>query len=681
MKQLIKQIIKASTPQKIKWSYQAYGRVLHRNRFDTKFKSKPTKLLNFLSFCLHHDVIGCTDNSFIAIAKNQSLIINKIKTDVNHYFIYPLDKKIIRVPNGANVASLTADYEQVLNLSLEKVKQELTDGSDFSQGMLVLIQSIEKLASRIKNKLLKLNRNNPRTTKLCNYFPKMLYRKPESFDEALQKILFYNALLWQNRLWHNGLGRLDKILYPYYLKDIDNGILTHQEAKEKLKHFILTIGKDTDYKSMSLTGDTGQVILLGGINNTGKDVCNPLTLLFIELISELSIPDPKLILRVNSQTPQAIWLATEKCLTTGCGSPLIMNEDVIIPLMEKFGYDRTDCSEVGTSACWEPLIIGKSFDQNNPVANIISLSPLNEILKINRNYETFDEFLNAYIDKLKQNIEKETDIRIQFDKSPILSLLYDKCIENQRDISEGGATYYYHGMQVVSFPNTINSLLNIKKYVFEEKVLTLKQCQSIIENNYQNSEDIRQLFNANDDKFGKATPFILEMTNHIMSAISESISKVRINGNKVKIGFSSPAYIDAARTFPASLDGRKYGEPFATHISPVSQDVDISEILEFATQMDYTGNKLNGNVVDFTIPSAFVHTPEKLISLLKASCKAGVYELQLNVLNAQQLKEAKLHPEKYPNLVVRVWGFSAYFNDLPEEFKDNLIHRAEVYGC
>mgnify|MGYP000724278551 FL=1 len=215
----------------------------------------------------------------------------------------------------------------------------------------------------------------------------------------------------------------------------------------------------------------------------------------------------------------------------------------------------------------------------------------------------------------------------------------------------------------------------------KKKVLTLKQCQSIIENNYQNSEDIRQLFNANDDKFGKATPFILEMTNHIMSAISESISKVRINGNKVKIGFSSPAYIDAARTFPASLDGRKYGEPFATHISPVSQDVDISEILEFATQMDYTGNKLNGNVVDFTIPSAFVHTPEKLISLLKASCKAGVYELQLNVLNAQQLKEAKLHPEKYPNLVVRVWGFSAYFNDLPEEFKDNLIHRAEVYGC
>lgn len=680
MKQTIKHIVKAITPPKIQWSYQAYGRVLHKNRFNNKYQSKTAKLLHFLPFYLRHNVIGSVDNSFIHIAKAQSLIIDKIRIDVNHYYIYPLDKKIIRVPKGANIASLTADYNHVLNTSLSDIRKQLTDNSEFSAGMIILIKSIELLANRIKKELSKTN-NNQRATDLCAYFPEILYRKPNSFDEALQKILFYNALLWQNRLWHNGLGRLDKILYPYYQKDIDNGILTHQEAKEKLKHFILTLGRDTDYKSMSLTGDTGQVILLGGVNNTDKDICTPLTLLFIELISELSIPDPKLILRVNSQTPQSIWLATEKCLTTGCGSPLIMNEDVIIPLMEKFGYDKTDCSEVGTSACWEPLIIGKSFDQNNPVANIISLSPLNEMLKINRNYETFDKFLNAYIDKLKQNIEKETDIRIQFDKSPILSLLYDKCIENRRDISEGGATYYYHGMQVVSFPNTINSLLNIKKYVFEEKVLTLKQCQSVIEHNYQNFEDIRQLFNANEDKFGKATPFILEMTNRIMSAISESINKVRINGNKVKVGFSSPAYIDAARTFPASLDGRKYGEPFATHISPVSQDVDISEILEFATQMDYTGNKLNGNVVDFTIPSAFVHTPEKLISLLKASCKAGVYELQLNVLNAQQLKDAKLHPEKYPNLVVRVWGFSAYFNDLPEEFKDNLIHRAEVYGC
>lgn len=676
----MRQFIKRNIPYPIKIYYQTFRRIHRLNSLNKK--SKLSKIYQFLLFCTQNRVVGCQSNSYTKIANTQSKVINKIKININkQYYIYPLDTHLFRAVNDSPITSLTTDYEHVLNLSLNEVKELLTDTSEFSSGTLLLIKSIEKLADKIHKKLKKEKTQNIANIELFNYFPQILYRKPESFDEALQKILFYNALLWQNRVCHNGLGRLDKILYPYYESDIRNGKISQEEAKMKLKHFILLLGKDTIYKSMAIIGDTGQVILLGGINNENKEISNPLTSIFLDLFTELSIPDPKLILRVNSQTPDTIWQKASKCLMTGCGSPLIMNEEIIIPLMNKFGYREQDLTNIGTSACWEPLIIGKSFDQNNPIASIISLAPLNQILSEKKEYISFDEFLNAYIKKLQQLIEKYADIKIVFDKSPILSLLYDKCIEKKCDISEGGATYYYHGIQIVSFPNTINSLLNIKKYVFEENILTLEQCQTIIDNNFQNAEDIRLLFNTNDDKFGKVTPFILEMTNRIMNAISVSVNKITINGNKVKVGFSSPAYIDAAQTFPASLDGRKYGEPFATHISPVSQDVDISEILEFATKMDYTGNKLNGNVVDFTIPSAFVHAPEKLISLLKAASKAGIYELQLNVLNAQQLKDAKAHPEKYPHLVVRVWGFSAYFNDLPEEFKDNLIHRAEAYGC
>lgn len=129
------------------------------------------------------------------------------------------------------------------------------------------------------------------------------------------------------------------------------------------------------------------------------------------------------------------------------------------------------------------------------------------------------------------------------------------------------------------------------------------------------------------------------------------------------------------------MDGRLASAPFAVHISPVSQKIDLQEVLDFAGCLDYSGNKMNGNVVDFIVPKAYADAPEKLTAILKNAMTTGVYELQLNVLNAETLKDAKAHPEMYPSLVVRVWGFSAYFNDLPEEYKDNLIARAEAYAC
>ena len=98
----------------------------------------------------------------------------------------------------------------------------------------------------------------------------------------------------------------------------------------------------------------------------------------------------------------------------------------------------------------------------------------------------------------------------------------------------------------------------------------------------------------------------------------------------------------------------------------------------FASSLKYEGNRINGNVVDFIIPASYAKMPDKLVVILKHACEKGIFELQLNVLDKQTLIDAKAHPEKYPNLIVRVWGFSAYFNDLPEEYKDNLIQRADT---
>lgn len=652
----------------------AYARHQARQGFPI-LKCKSAIIGDFIRYVRDNRVIGDKGDSLIAIARAQANIIGKITLDTSSYYIYPFDRHLVRIPKGQELASLTPDYAHVLQMSLKEVKITLTGNSEFENGMSLLVKSIEVLGNNIKQQLL-LGKSQ-REKELAELFPSLLYYPARTFDEALQKILFYNALLWQNRIWHNGLGRLDNILYPYYKSDLANGILTRKEAIKKLKAFILLLSKDSEYKSLSLIGDTGQVILLGGINKDGCNVANELTEIFLEIFAELNIPDPKLILRVNKQTPNEIWRLSTDCLITGCGSPLLMNEALIIPLMERFGYAANDCSELGTSSCWEPLIIGKSFDQNNPVGSIVPLSPLLEMLE--DHYNTFDDFLSDYLIRLQKLVKKRTTV-IKFDKSPVMSLLFDTCLKKKKDITEGGAVYYYHGMQVVGLPNTVNSLLNIKSFIFEKHILTLNECYRILQSNYKEREDIRILFLNNSMKFGCPSSEVVKLTNLVSNCISAAISNVTINGFPVKVGFSSPSYISNARTFPATPDGRKTKEPFATHISPISCDVDLAEILHFATELDYSGNRLNGNVVDFVIPGIFKNNPDKLVSLLKNAFYRGLYEIQLNVLNAEQLKDAKLHPDKYPYLIVRVWGFSAYFNDLPEEYKDNLIRRAEVYA-
>ena len=192
-------------------------------------------------------------------------------------------------------------------------------------------------------------------------------------------------------------------------------------------------------------------------------------------------------------------------------------------------------------------------------------------------------------------------------------------------------------------------------------------------------EDFRNILVNGEKKFGSTDVEVVKLTNDLIKYTGDVVSELSSNGRPVKVGFSSPNYISESLTVQASLDGRKKGDPFAVHISPLSSKIDISEILDFSASLIYGDNCINGNVVDFILPSSYTKQHYKLIGILQNAITKGIFELQLNVLDKETLLDAKFHPEKYPDLIVRVWGFSAYFNDLPEEYKDNLIRRAEIY--
>ena len=179
--------------------------------------------------------------------------------------------------------------------------------------------------------------------------------------------------------------------------------------------------------------------------------------------------------------------------------------------------------------------------------------------------------------------------------------------------------------------------------------------------------------------FGHDNDNNIRLTNDILYFLNYHILSYRNKlGGKCKYGLSSPSYIDLGKSTPATFDGRKNNDPTAVNISSVDK-TSPTELVSFASSIKYRGANSNGNVIDFFVsPNQIINYKEDFLDLLKGSIDKGFFQMQINVVNSEDLIDARIHPEEHMNLVVRVWGFSAYFNDLPEEYKDTIIKRCLV---
>ena len=549
-------------------------------------------------------------------------------------FFYSLDHSIVVKPKNTIIHNMPVDYDYVTNLEL---------------GDSVIENSIKAYVKRI---------NDPRVT----------LEKPHDLKSALQSILLWNSLLWQTGQNLVGLGRLDKVLAKYPLPE---------NAEDLLCDFLKTLHCEYTFKSGVLKGDTGQIILLGGLEENGEYFSNEYTKLFIKCIEKIHLPDPKLLLRCSKNMPKELMELSMECNATGIGSPLFSNDDIVIQKLIDFGYEEKDAYNYGVSACWEPLSIGNSLEQNN-LANVEYGSCMHQVLVDEKLSEcsNFDDVLNLFYQKLEDNsIQIKTGLdKIVWEDYPLLSLMMGL----KTDIAEGGAKYNDYGILSVGMSAAVNSLLNIKKFVFEEHKYTLKDVQKIVLDNYQDSDDDFSLFSENANGYGTESDEAISLTNKIIAKTETFFKDYRNKfGGKVKFGLSSPGYLMIGQNCGATLDGRKAGEAFQTHISR-DKGEPLTEIMNFESKLKFTGTSANANVLDVMVPSSLLKdNVDKFATYMMSGIKSGIFQLQMNVLSYAQLVDAKAHPEKYPNLIVRVWGFSAYFNDLPEEYKDHLINRAK----
>lgn len=656
MKKKIKKIIKSILPKKVIRKIKKINENYYRQHNNY---SKKDRYIYLLKYYFKYKIYT-----------KESKLLNSIKIYINNSYVYGIDYYKKLDSTNSVFGNNSIDYSKVLNYSLNDFSN-MTDNNEIKE----LINDLNEYIDRIILKLKKSNNTNKE--ELIGYFENIKNKKCGCFNEALQRILFYNQLLWQFGHNLNGFGRLDKILEQYYTNDIDNKIITKEQAKEYLKEFCLLVNRDYIFKSLSLIGDTGQLIIIGGKEIDGSYFYNDLTEIFIEVIEEIQKPDPKLLLRVSKKIPMNLLEKAIKCISTGVGSPLLSNDEQVIDNLIKFGYDKEDAYNYSASACWEPLIAGKSLDPNN-ICSINFLKPFNDLFNNenidNYKYNDIEKKYFIYLEKYLDNVVNQIN-EIKFEKSNLVSMLVDDCLKNNKDISEGGAKYNNYGFTSVGMSNVVNSLLNIKKFVYEDKIISLDELNKERLYNFQNETILNTLKN-NKLKYGKDEEEVIKLTNKITKKTSDILKtkKTRFNG-QFKFGLSSPGYIALAFEANASFDGRKSYEPYSVHIS--AMDSSYIELIQFASKLDYSDNRFNGNVIDYFVAPSFIENNlEKFTKFIYKSIENGFFQMQMNIVSSDILIKAKENPKLYPNLIVRVWGFSAYFNELPEEYQDLLIERA-----
>ena len=581
-------------------------------------------------------------------------------------FYYWIDESLWMYHYGKVVGNMPIDYSLVLDSSIEKLISIQKDNRIGKQNK-KLLKSVKKYIIRLIKESKEYNPEDEDLNMFRKVFEGMLSQSAETLDEALQRILFWSSILWQTGHRLNGLGRLDKILIKY-CKD-----MTDEEIHSSLLDFWYELHRFYHFKSTALLGDIGQIVVIGGLDDKESYFSNRLTRIFLKICKECEYPDPKIYLRCSSLMPQDLIDLSIDCLLGYTGSPILANDDVLVPCLLQFGYDKEDAYNYVPSACWEPLSYGNSFEQNN-IDNINYA----QVFNIMANTESFihcscfEDVIELYLDCLNNHIAElvEKVNSIEWESDPLFTLFTIDCWEHNKDFSKGGSKYNNYGLLSVGFSNAVDSLLNVYEMVFNRKILSLNEVVEIIDNKTSAPIKFNHYFGNDDNE-------TIELSNRIINSTSAFLMQYKNRlGGKFKYGLSSPGYVAVGNATGKTFDGRESGDALNVHIS--SRNVDgYTSIINFAAKLSYSGVCCNGNVVDFYLPTYIAQDHQnKFMTFIKSSIHVGFYELQMNIIDSSILLDAKKSPELYPNLIVRVWGFSAYFNDLPEEYKEVVIRRA-----
>ncbi len=590
-------------------------------------------------------------------------------------------------PHNEGIGNITINYSYALEVGmdtlLERINAKLAACEDpkkrvFYNCMRECISVCLALADRYRDYAKERG-----AAKLYNALCQVPHRAAKNFHQACVFVKFIQFTLRCNRNWHITLGGFDKYMFPYFDADIKSGV-SEDELFETLEDFFITLNMDSDTYFGWQQGDNGMSMVLGGRDINGNDTYNKLSELCIKASAELCLIDPKINLRVDKNTPiERLEFATE-LTKKGLGFPQYSNDDIVIPGLIKLGYAPEDAYNYTVAACWEFIVPSKSFD----VPNISKVNFPRAVEKAVNEYlcdcESFEDFLKKAAECVEEeckNIAIEIkDIRSV--SSPYLSVFVDDCIERGLDLSQGGAIYNNYGAHGVGIAPAADAIAAVKKAVFDEKAYSAKVLTEALKTNFENHNELRNYL-ISCPKMGNNDDYVDVYAKFLMDIFADVFSRYKnVFGGVLRPGTGSASeYLWSAAKVGATADGRRAGTPFGSSFSPSPStrlNGPLSCIQSFFKH-DLT-NIMNGGPLTMEIHDNTFRNDDgvkKVALLVKAFIDLGGHQLQLNSINRDVLLDAQKHPEKHKNLIVRVWGWSGYFNELDVEYQNHIISRTE----
>lgn len=581
--------------------------------------------------------------------------------------------------------NIVPNYRRIISRGFDGVRAEL-DANESKNGESLFYDAMRRnlfAIERFCERTRKVAEAQGRA-RLADALSRIPRRPAESFYEAC---LFLHILIFALRCAahsHLTLGRFDQYMLPYFRRDLARGV-TRDELFETLELFFLCLNADSDIYFGVQQGDNGQSMVLGGFDEDGNDTFNELSELCLEASCELCLIDPKINLRVGKKSDPRIYELGTKLTKRGLGFPQYCNDDVIIPYLKSLGYTNEDAHNYALAACWEVISSNNGFDIPNMKSFVIPAHVNEALYEHLSECQSFDEFL-SYV---SQNIRRHADATIESLRSyrmnrgmHTLSLLVDGCIERGLDFSEGGAKYNNYGAHGVGISNATDSLVAVKKAIFEEKIASKETLLAALKADFKGYEELREQL-LTYPKLGNNDAEVNEMAAWLIREVSDAFhGKDNGHGGVWRIGTgSAQSYATHAKDTGATADGRLAGDYYACSFSPaITTRVSgpLSVLLSFATQdISRIGN---GGPLTMELHDTVFRNPEgeaKVAMLVKTFVELGGHQLQLNAINRDRLLDAQAHPEQYRNLIVRVWGWSGYFCELDKIYQDHIIRRTE----
>lgn len=560
----------------------------------------------------------------------------------------------------------------------------------------MVYEAVIDYIKRLSAEATRLSTKYKKMTLVAKNLNNLADRAPQTLMEAMQlTFIFYYLQTYVEGENVRSLGGLDNLYYQFYKQDLVSGRFSKEQIRELIKYYY--------YKFFALEANSNTPFYLTGMDKDGNGILNELSYLLLDVYGELNIHDPKLHIRCYDGIPDKFLKKALELIRTGNSSIVFINDNVVIQGLVALGQELGEARRYVPVGCYEPASMGKEVPCscngriNVPKAVELAINDGRDLLTGEKYWEIskaqftgFEEFYHAVKEHLAQSITHTMELINGYERqygkivhAPLFNATMQEAVEQGRDVYVGGAKYNNSSINVIAIADAVDSILAVKKAVFEEKLVTLKQFAEILKGNWARYEDLQRRCKGVYPKYGnnnaEADAIMVDLTEYLCGLIN---NKPNGRGGVYRCGFFSiDWYIPFGEKTGAAPNGRMAGEPLSKNMcAVVGQDKNgVTDLIHTVTKVDYTQIP-NGTVLDLMLHTSSVEGEEGLaamLGILKVFLMQGGIAMQINVLNPEVLKKAQKDPEKYSTLQIRLCGWNVYFVNLSRLEQDEFIRRAE----